>query len=320
MASDLHDPLGRALDDLRGDVAHTPLASPADIRARGDRRTRRQRVALGAGTVVAVAAIAVTGAVLPGAFGPDAHRPLPPAGGTPPVASTPATPSATGSPTSVPTATGPRTAIDVTPIGSGDVPAAYFLPGSLWTGPDVAHGAKIRSIEPKEFEGSVGRFMCDPDSEPFGDVKFVQAVRADGTAAGTQKVRLLADPADATGYVADMTSALSRCQEMLRTQAQQAAGDLAPGETAPTPTAEVTEDTAARVKDSTGSISLYKTVTDYGTGAGSRLVEWVALVREGSAVSLISLNQFEEGDASFGALMRIAGEARAQLAWAATQK
>jgi len=105
----------------------------------------------------------------------------------------------------------------------------------------------------------------------------------------------------------------------LKGRAKEAAGALAPGETAPTPTAEVTEDAAARVEDSTGSIYLYKTVTDYGTGAGSRLVEWVALIREGSAASFISLNQFEQGDVSFNTLRRIATEARQQMAWAATQ-
>jgi hypothetical protein len=144
-------------------------------------------------------------------------------------------------------------------------------------------------------------------------------VRTDGTIAGTQKIRLLADPGKAAGFVVDMASAPPRCQERLRNQAQRDAGQLAPGETAPNPTAEVTEDESARVDDASGSVRLYRTITDYGTGAGSRLVEWVALVREGAAVSLVSLNQFEKGDVSFDALRRIAGEARAQMAWAATR-
>jgi hypothetical protein len=318
MATD-HDRIGRALDELRGDVVDVPLASPAQVRARGDQRARRQRAALGAGTVVAVAAIAVSASALPASLQSGGRAPVPPAGSTPAASRT-----TSAAPSSSPTASrstpaGPRQVIDVTPVGAGDVPSAYFLPGNLWTGPDFVHGAKVHSIEPKEFEGSVGRFMCDPDGEPVGNVKFVQAVRADGTVAGTQKVRLLTDPDEAIGYVVDMAPVLPMCQDMLRSRAKEAAGALAPGETAPTPTAEVTEDAAARVEDSTGSIYLYKTVTDYGTGAGSRLVEWVALIREGSAASFISLNQFEQGDVSFNALRRIATEARRQMAWAATQ-
>lgn len=318
MATD-HDRIGRALDELRTDVAHLPLASPADVRSRGEQRTRRQRAALGAGTVVAVAAIAVGASVLPGSLQSGGRTPVPPAGGTPTAPAT-ASPTPSSSPTaSQSTPAGPRPVIEVTPVGVGDVPRAYFLPGTRWTGPDLVHGMKIRSIEPKEFEGSVGRFMCDPDTELTGDVRFVQAARTDGTIAGTQKVRLLADPGKAAGFLVDMTSALPRCQERLRSQAQRDAGQLPPGETPPNPTAEVTEDESARVDDPSGSVRLYRTITDYGTGAGSRLIEWVALVREGAAVSLVSLNQFEQGDVSFDALRRIAGEARAQMAWAATR-
>jgi hypothetical protein len=318
MATD-HDRIGRALDELRGDVVDVPLASPGQVRARGEQRARRQRAALGAGTVVAVAAIAVGASALPTSLQSGGRTPVPPAGSTPAASRT-----TSAAPSSSPSATrstpaGPRQVIDVTPVGVGDVPSAYFLAGNLWTGPDFVHGAKVHSIEPKEFEGSVGRFMCDPDTEVTGDVRFVQAARADGTIAGTQKVRILADAGAATGYVVDMTSALPRCQERLREQAKRDAGQLAPGETAPTPTAEVTEDGSARVDDATGSVRLYRTITDYGTGAGSRLVEWVALAREGSAVTLISLNQFEEGEVSFAALQRIAVEARTQMAWAASR-
>jgi hypothetical protein len=314
MATD-HDRIGRALDELRGDVADLPLASAEQVRARGDRRTRRSRAALGAGTVLAVAAIAVGASVLPGSLQSGGRTPAPPAGGAPTASSSPS-PTSTGSRTAGSSPTGPRVVIGVKPVGVGHVPAAYFLPGKLWTGPDLVHGATIRSIEPKEFEGSVQRFTCDPDTSLTGDVAFVQAARADGTIAGTQKVRILADPGEATAFAADMTSALPRCQERLRRQAQQDAGQLAPGETAPTPTAEVTEDRSARIDDATGSVRLFRTVTDYGTGAGSRQIEWVALAREGSAVTLISVNQFEKGDVSFAALERIAGQARVQLAWA----
>ena len=81
------------------------------------------------------------------------------------------------------------------------MPAAYFLPGTLWTGPDLLDGAAIETIKPKEFEGSVQRFTCDPDGSLTGDVAFVQAARQDGTIAGTQKVRLLGDPKQASSFV-----------------------------------------------------------------------------------------------------------------------
>jgi hypothetical protein len=322
MATDLRDPLGRALDELRSDVADVPLAAAADVRARGDHRTRRTRTALGAGAVVAVAAIAVGASVLPGSLGAGDRSPVPPAGGTVTASATgsatvPTTPSVTGSAPTTPPATARRSVIDVTPVGVGHVPAAYFLPGTLWTGRDFVHGQRIESIEPKEFEGSVQRFTCDPDTSLTGDVAFVQAAREDGTIAGTQKVRLLASVDKAAQHAASVAAELPGCQQRLREQAAKEAKNLPSGETAPTPTAEVTEDTAARADDATGSVRLYKTVSDYGTGAGSRLIEWVAVVREGDAVSLLSLNQFEQGDVSFTALDRIAREARVQLAWAA---
>jgi hypothetical protein len=315
MATD-HDPIGRALDELRTDVAHVPLAPPAQVRARGDRRSRRARTALGAGAVAAVAAIAVAGSTLPGSLGSDAPpRPAPPATSGPTPGPTKASPSPTAStPTS-----GPREVVDLVPVGVGHVPAAYFLPGGEWTGPDLIGGARVRSIEPKEFEGSVQRFSCDPDTALKGDVAFLQAVGPTGTIVGTQKVRLFGDATTAATTFTQLAAALPRCQERLRAQASKDAGNLAPGESAPTPTAEVTEDKTGRLDDAVGSVRLFRTVTDYGTGAGSRLVEWVAVVREGAALSLINLNQFEKGDASFSALGRIATEARAQLAWAATR-
>jgi hypothetical protein len=318
MATD-RDPIGRALDELRADVAHVHLPSPDEVRARGEQRTRRRRAVLGAGTVVAVAAIAVGASVLPGSLQEGGRTSVPPAGGTP----TPS-PSASVTPSSSPSATrrmppGPRSVIDVTPVGAGDVPRAYFLPGTRWTGTDLVHGATIHSIEPKEFEGSVGRFACDPDIEPIGNVRFVQAAAADGTLVGTQKVRLLAGADAAAAAWNQLVAALPRCQERLRARATADAGELAPGETAPKPDAEVTEDVTARVEDATGAVRLFRTVTDYGTGAGSRLVEWVAVIRDGAAVSLLDLNEFEEGDVSFAALRRVAADARAQLAWAASR-
>ncbi len=78
------------------------------------------------------------------------------------------------------------------------MPAAYFLPGQLWQGPDLNSGHRLQSVEPYETEGSVTRFECDPDTDITGDVAFLQV--RDATTkniAATQKVRLLASPEQA---------------------------------------------------------------------------------------------------------------------------
>lgn len=54
----MSDDLTRRLEALRGEVARVELRSPADVRARGDRRTRHQATGV---TLAGVAAIAVVG-------------------------------------------------------------------------------------------------------------------------------------------------------------------------------------------------------------------------------------------------------------------
>ena len=102
---------------------------------------------------------------------------------------------------------------------------------------------------------------------------------------------------------------------------QAAAGsDLSPGETAPTPHAAVTPGTSGSVDDATGAVRVFRTVTDYGTGAGSSTVEWVVMVREGAALSSLSLPQLETSDVSFATMRRLGERARDQLRWAAVQR
>lgn len=245
--------------------------------------------------------------------------PPPPASST----STPTpTPSMTPSPaptSGAPTAPASRTVIRVRPVGVGQVPAAYFLPGAAWSGSDLLDGVAMTSREPTEFEGSVQRFACDPDTAMSGNVAFVQTVTRDGTMVGTQKVRLLADPGRAAQAFAKIVADLEQCQQRLTDQAIRDHAQAPPGEPVLQPTAEVNEDPAGRVDDATGAARVYRTETDYHTGQGSRLVEWVAVLREGSAVSLIDVIQTDGAKVTPSALRRIAVEARAQLAWASAR-
>jgi hypothetical protein len=202
------------------------------------------------------------------------------------------------------------------PAGSG-VPARYFLPASRWTGPDLNAGRALRSQQLRELEGSAAYFACDPDQSLAGDVALLQTVeQSSGLLVGTQKVRLLPSVGAAADRFAADTEAVPDCQRRIRAQAR-AEADLSPGETAPKPDATVTSDAAGALDDATGGVRVYRTVTDYGTGAGSSTIEWVAMVREGAALSSISLPQLERSSISFRTLQRLAAQARAQLRWAA---
>ena len=311
------DPLHDALDSLRDDVEPLGLASADDVRSRGERRQRRRRTA---GAVLAVAAVAVVATVA--GLTQNSGRPT-----TTPLAtsstshtSTAATPTP-GSPTSgSPSATAtPRPVVTVRPSGVGHVPAAYFLPGQLWAGPDLNHGRQVESTALKDQEGSIQYFDCDPDVELKGDVAVVQAQEPAGLLVGTQKVRLLRSPAAATTFSTHLATEMPRCQDRMRAAAAAEAGSLPPGETAPVPNATVLEDRTGRVDDATGSLRLYRTTTDYGTPASSKSIEWVVLAREGSAVTSISLRQLEGSQASFATLHRLGSQAREQLRWAAHQ-
>jgi hypothetical protein len=320
----LHDPFHDVLDGLRGDLDRLVM-SPADaVRHRGDLRARNRRLGLAVASVAAVAALGVGAGQLMQPAG--VPRPAPPAGSATslPSPSDPAaaTPSGTTSPASSTPASGARPTVTVRPAspGGGTVPAAYFLPGELWRGPDLHDGHQMVSVEPYETEGSVTRFACDPDTDTRGRVAFLQVQDATSkNVAATQKVRLLASSAKAIDFTATMGTQLARCQARLRSQAVKDAGPLPPGETAPTPDATVEAQPHSDVDDATGSVRVWRTTSDYGTGAGSRLTEWVVLAREGSAVTFLSLPQLEGSTVTLGALNRLADEARQQMRYAATR-
>jgi hypothetical protein len=312
MATDTRDPLHDALDGLRDDVAGLRLAPADAVRRRGDVRGRNRRVGLTVGSVAAVAAIAITTGQLMQPTGTP--RPAPPAS-----ASTSASPTSSATPAA---SAAPRPVVTLEPAspGGGVVPAAYFLPGAAWTGPDLNGGHGIVSVQPRETEGSVTRFACDPDTDIHGKVAFLQVQDAvTENIAGTQKVRLLPSARAAATFATQMEKALTTCQKRLRQQAIRDSGSLPPGETAPTPDATVKDLVPGAVDDARGSVRLYRAVSDYGTGAGSRVTDWVVLAREGSAVTFLSLPQLEGSSVTLGALRRLADEAREQMRWAATR-
>ncbi|GAB3591973.1 hypothetical protein GCM10027446_11790 [Angustibacter peucedani] len=316
MAAETRDPLARALDGLRDDLRATPLAPASQVRHRGDVRQRQRRVGLAVTSVAAVAAVAFGAGQLMEPVGTP--RPAPPASGSLDVTGGPSS-SGTSSPTvSVPA---DRSVVRLKPAspGGGTVPAAYFLPGPQWRGADLNRGHAMVSAEPTETEGSVTRFACDPDTSIQGDVAFLQVQERNGTMVATQKVRLLADDAAATAAAATFADRIPRCQDALRAQAIKDSASLPAGETAPVPNAEVVESTTAAVDDETGSVRIWRTTSDYGTGAGSSLVEWVVLAREGSAITFLSLPQFETSSVSVAALTRVADEARLQMRFAASR-
>lgn len=323
MGTETHDPFHDVLDGLRGDLDRLVM-SPADaVRHRGELRSRNRRLGLAVASVAAVAALGVGAGQLMRPAG--APSPAPPAGSTTSLPSTSdpatATPTATTSPAPTP-ASGPRPTVTLRPAspGGGTVPAAYFLPGELWRGPDLHDGHQMVSVEPYETEGSVTRFACDPDTDIRGRVGFLQVQDATSkNVAATQKVRLLPSSAKATAFTATMGTQLALCQARLRSQAVKDAGPLPPGETAPTPDATVEPQPHSDVDDATGSVRVWRTTSDYGTGAGSRLIEWVVLAREGSAVTFLSLPQLEGSTVTLGALNRLADEARQQMRYAATR-
>lgn len=312
MATETHDPLHEALSGLRDDVSRASLAPADRVRQRGDQRTRRRRVAAGVGSIAAVAAIAVASAQLVGGSAP--LRPAPAATGN----GSPTAASSTASPTPTPSRTS-RPVVTVTPAPplstGGTVPAAYFLPGQLWEGPDLNHGHAMMSVEPKETEGSATRFACDPPT-PVDDVAFLQVVERSGLMVGTQKVMLTSSMNAGDNLFTLLADEMPTCQRRLREAAKAEGDSLPPGETAPVPDAEVLPLNAVSDLDLDGATRAWRTTTDYGTGAGSRLVEYVVLVRMGAAVSFLSLPQFEQSAVTVGALRRLADEARQQMRYA----
>ncbi|GAA4347988.1 hypothetical protein [Angustibacter luteus] len=320
------DPVHDVLDSLRDDVAQVPLADAGAVRRRGDRRQRRQRVAGAAGAVAAVAVVAAGVGLLQG---PAPSPPTPPATqslSVPPPSTGTTTGTSTGStsPTDTSSATTPatpatRSVITVQPVGVGDVPARYFLPGRYWRGPDLNDNAAIVSAALKESEGSIQYFDCDPDTRLKGDVALVQATERSGGYVGVQKVRVLGSVQAAQTLMDELVAAMPRCQARLRAQAIADAGPLPSGETAPVPNATVVEDPQSQLDDASGSLRVYRTTSDYGTPASSKTIEWVVLAREGSTVTSVAIRKSEDTQATFGALRRIGSQARDQLRWALAQ-
>jgi len=316
------DPIAHALDALRDDVEQLDLAGADAVRRRGERRQRRQRAVAAVGAVAAVAVVATGVGLLQGTGTPHT---APPASRTlatsAPVTTSPSpsSPTSTAGSATAPASSTPRPVVTVQPKGVGDVPASYFLPGQLWQGPDLNDGRSIMTMVPRELEGRVGNFDCDPDVTMSGDVALLQAKeRASGRFVGTQKVRLLGAGSAADTYTAQV-AAMATCQDRMRAAAIADAGTLPPGETAPVPNATVVEDRASRLDDDTGSLRVFKTTTDMGTGAGSKSIEYVVLAREGAAVTSVAVRHLDGSQVTFACLRRIGNEAREQLRWAAAQ-
>lgn len=310
MATDpARDPLGSLLGTLADSVQPLEFQLAAQVRARGNRRTRRTRAAATAAAVTAVATVAAVGFHLR-----PTHAVVLPASPTRTSSSTPPTPTASTvavGPTPTPNGAPPPTA---TPAGTGVVPANMFLSGRQWQGPGLNGGRDIVTGPPKELEGSVQRFVCDSDTAFKGNVAVLQAQeRRSHRFVGAQKVRLLTSIATASTAFTDQARAMPTCQQRLRAQALRDAAAGPPGAPAPVPNASVVEDAAGRVDDGTGAVRIYSTRTDYGTGAGSQLIELVVLVREGPAVTSISLPMLDGATATTGELRRLAESAREML-------
>ena len=318
------DPIAHALDALRDDVEQLDLAGADAVRHRGERRQRRQRAAAAAGAVAAVAVVATGVGLLQGTGAPHT---APPAGRTlatsAPVSTTVATavqPDLDGGPRPRLRRAAPRGRWSPSsPRAWATSPPPYFLPGQLWQGPDLNDGRSIMTMAPRELEGRVGNFDCDPDVTMSGDVALLQAKeRSSGRFVGTQKVRLL-DAGSADGHLhrpgrrdGHLPGPDARRRHRRRRQP-------APGETAPVPNATVVEDRASRLDDATGSLRVFKTTTDMGTGAGSKSIEYVVLAREGSAITSVAVRRIDGSQVTFACLRRIGAEAREQLRWAAAQ-
>jgi hypothetical protein len=120
--------LEQLVSGVRSAVSEARWPDPARLRARGDRRRARQRIAAVAGVVAAVLAV---GAAV--ALGPGARHPQPPSGtGTPaPTASGPTSPAPTGSAT---TAGAPSILRQGSIEHTGDPRSMAVGQGSVWLG------------------------------------------------------------------------------------------------------------------------------------------------------------------------------------------
>jgi hypothetical protein len=187
------DPVRSLLEPLRHDVDGLPATPAAVVRARGDRRRRRQLTAAAALTVLVAVGIPAIGVLDLGGRGGTRPRPVPPA-------SSPPTPSSAASPTStLPIGTLPK----IFPAG---VPARLFLTGEDWTSDLLG---TVTGDDPGQPEGSVAVHSCDRDSDPAGNVG-VARYKAAGRFVATEKVRRL-------GSVSAMDAAITQARSDLTT-------------------------------------------------------------------------------------------------------
>lgn len=91
---------------------------------------------------------------------------------------------------------------------------SLFVPPALWSSPTFTDGAATESA----MGGTEGTalFDCDPDDVMWGgpdEGTFgIMGIWSDGSAFGTQRVRVLDTAETASGYVDDVTAALADCE------------------------------------------------------------------------------------------------------------
>ena len=291
--------LRAALHDLRSDVATLPMRPAAQIRARGDQRTRRRRTALAATSALAVAAVVAGTALTDG--GPQARRAVVP----PATRSATATPTPTPTPTPTNTPTTPPAPTRTPDSGppplyatSGSVDPDLFLPAESWAGPDLAGGHATR-WQAVTSEGMVQVHTCDLDTRLRGDVALAQVADATTSAPlGTQRVRTYASPAAARAAVADLSDGLRRCQARL---------DQVPGNNL--------QVTVVEDRSSTAGARAFK--VDVGSVQGGAAgVEWVtvAAAEGGRSVSTLVVNEPPATTQGFVTIRRLLTAAVARLA------
>ncbi|QDO88928.1 hypothetical protein FNH13_11825 [Ornithinimicrobium ciconiae] len=111
------------------------------------------------------------------------------------------------------------TALLVTPdelvlAQSGGPELSLFVPPTLWASDTFTSGATT-SAGVGDFE-STQLFDCDPDNVTWGSTDEgtfgIMTIWSDGSAFGTQRVRVLDSPDAAASYVNDLDAALATCQ------------------------------------------------------------------------------------------------------------
>ncbi len=263
------DPLDVALRAMRPDVDALVLRSAAQVRARGEQRTRRRRAALVGASALTVAVV-VGGTALTGGALQSRRTTVPPATGS-------ATPVPTQSPATTPAPTPTSSTRSGPPplyATSGSVDADLFLPADRWAGPDLAGGHATR-WQAVPNEGTVQVHTCDLDTRPGGDVGAAQVADAVTAAPlGTERVRTYASAAAARTAVADLADGLNGCQARL--------------DQAPRNIVRVTVTPDPAVADGSATVHAFRVEVGTTTG-GPAGVEWVALLAAGGGTSVATL-------------------------------